>query len=79
MKDVREDSTFSSWVFFCHFGKGGGDEDEWESREEKWAGLQAQAVFSRSCMAFCCVSFRLAMHGVHSPADVWWREEEEIN
>lgn len=42
---------------------------------ESGAGLQAQAVFSRSCMAFCCVSSRAATHCVHSPADnIWWRE-----
>lgn len=68
----EEEVQRSSWVLFCRVGKEGGDEDEWESWEEKWAGLQAQAVFTRSCMAFCCVSFRLAMHGVHSTADVWW-------
>lgn len=32
-------------------------------------GVQAQAVFSRSCMAFCCVSFRVETHCVHNPAD----------
>lgn len=71
MKDVRGGSTFFfQALIFVVLEKGGGDKDEWESREEKWAGLQAQAVFSRSCMAFCCVSLRLAMQGVHSPADV---------
>lgn len=30
---------------------------------------EAQAVFSRSCMAFCCVSFSVDTHCVHNPAD----------
>lgn len=38
MKDVWGGSTFSSWVLLRHFGKEG-NEAEWESREEKWAGL----------------------------------------
>lgn len=42
-----------------------------EKEQGRGQGLQAQAVFSRSCMAFCCVSFSVDTHCVHSPADTW--------
>lgn len=33
-------------------------------------GLQAQAVWRSSCMAFCWVSFRFDMQCVHKPSDI---------
>lgn len=49
-------STFLHGLFFLKSG-------------EVTGGFEAQAVFSRSCMAFCCVSFSVDTHCVHNPAD----------
>lgn len=46
-------------LFFMGFLKSG----------EVTGGVQVQAVFSRSCMAFCCVSFSVDTHCVHNPPD----------
>lgn len=62
MEEIQE-----LYVFFFHglFLENG------EKKEIKMSGmrLQVQAVFSRSWMAFCCVSFRAETHCVHNPAD----------
>lgn len=55
MEEIRELQRF-----FAGFVKSGGN-----------VGVGLQAVFSRSCMAFCCVSFSVDMHCVHSPGDTW--------
>lgn len=46
-------------------------------KEMKMTGLsiQVQAVFSRSWMAFCCVSFSVETHCVHNPADTWEKKK----
>lgn len=64
MEEIQE-LNFSSWAFFLKSG-------------EVTGGFEAQAVFSRSCMAFCCVSFSVDTHCVHNPADTCGTRNKKV-